>query len=132
MGINIPEEEENDDEEEGGGSSKWCCSYRAFSDGIIDSWKGIKSVVSMAWEFGRSDPRKVVYSAKVGLGLMLLSLLIFLKEPFNGMSQYCVWSIMTVVVVFEFSIGMAPLLLFCFMGFFLSVGPFIYNYILFV
>ncbi|XP_028772174.1 aluminum-activated malate transporter 9-like [Neltuma alba] len=92
-------------DEEEARSRRRCCSYRAFSDGIIEGWKALKRVATGAWEMGRSDPRKVVFSAKVGFGLMLLSLLIFLKEPFHDMSKYCVWSIMTVVVVFEFSIG---------------------------
>ncbi|KAK4283438.1 hypothetical protein QN277_000388 [Acacia crassicarpa] len=100
IGITVPVP---DFEEEA--QSRRRCSYRAFSDGIIDGWKAVKNIAARAWEMGRSDPRKVVFSAKVGFGLTLLSLLIFLKEPFNDMTQYCVWSIMTVVVVFEFSIG---------------------------
>ena len=99
IGIPMPEHE---DEQQ----NRSCCSYRALSDWIIDAWKTIKRVSNKAYEMGRSDPRKVIFSAKMGLALMLISLLIFLKEPFKDMSRYSVWAILTVVVVFEFSIGM--------------------------
>ncbi|XP_028793895.1 aluminum-activated malate transporter 9 [Neltuma alba] len=81
------------------------CSYRALSDGLSSGWKRVRGVAVKAWEMGHSDPRKVIFAAKMGLALMLISLLIFLKEPFRGMSRYSVWAILTVVVVFEFSIG---------------------------
>lgn len=56
---------------------------------------------------GKSDPRKIVFSAKMGLALTLVSLLIFWKAPFNfkDTSRYSVWALLTVITVFEFSIG---------------------------
>ncbi|CAJ1936912.1 unnamed protein product [Sphenostylis stenocarpa] len=72
---------------------------------MVKWWNTVKRVTGKAWEMGRSDPRKIIFSAKTGLALTLLSLLIFLKEPFKDLSLYCVWAILTVVVLFEFSIG---------------------------
>ncbi|GAB2264978.1 hypothetical protein Dimus_000049 [Dionaea muscipula] len=68
-------------------------------------WVKISGTAVEAYEMGRSDPRKVVFAAKMGLALSLISLLIFWKESLNSISQNSIWAIMTVVVVFEFSIG---------------------------
>ncbi|TYG43100.1 hypothetical protein E1A91_D12G301900v1 [Gossypium mustelinum] len=81
-------------------------SYRFISEKVTGFLKEVQYVAGQAWQMGISDPRKIVFSAKMGLALALISLLIFLKEePIKELSQYSVWAILTVVVVFEFSIG---------------------------
>uniref|UniRef100_A0A7N0TZR7 Aluminum-activated malate transporter 9 n=2 Tax=Kalanchoe fedtschenkoi TaxID=63787 RepID=A0A7N0TZR7_KALFE len=86
-------------------ADKGCCGGR-FKDRVLEKWGAAKEVAIKAWEMGKSDPRKILFSAKMGLALMLISLLIFLKgQPFKDLSRYSVWAILTVVVVFEFSIG---------------------------
>ncbi|GAB4826039.1 hypothetical protein Ancab_008908, partial [Ancistrocladus abbreviatus] len=71
---------------------------------IQRSWMKVKEAAFKAYEMGRSDPRKVIFAAKMGLALALISLLIFFREPFDFISQNSLWAVMTVVVVFEFSI----------------------------
>ena len=58
-----------------------------------------------AYEMGRSEPRKVVFAAKMALALVIVSLLIFFQEPLSYIGEECIWAILTVVVVFEYSIG---------------------------
>lgn len=82
-----------------------CSCFRSVSDRISNLWNSVKDVVYKAWQMGVSDPRKIVFSAKMGLALTLISLLIFFKQPVEELSRYSVWAILTVVVVFEFSIG---------------------------
>ncbi|KAE8663975.1 Aluminum-activated malate transporter 9 [Hibiscus syriacus] len=80
-------------------------SYGFISEKVNGLLKEVRHVSGQAWKMGKSDPRKIIFSAKMGLALVLISLLIFLKLPMKDLSQYSVWAILTVVVVFEFSIG---------------------------
>ncbi|CAH2037001.1 unnamed protein product [Thlaspi arvense] len=82
-----------------------CCSYRYFSDKITGFVKKTQDVLVTAWEMGTSDPRKIIFSAKMGLALTLVSILIFFKLPGSELSNHYLWAILTIVVVFEFSIG---------------------------
>ncbi|PQQ11206.1 aluminum-activated malate transporter 9 [Prunus yedoensis var. nudiflora] len=92
-------------EEQEPSGSPCCCTFRSVSDRIVSWCRTVQNVSNRAIRMGQSDPRKIVFAAKMGLALMIISLLIFLKEPFKQLSRYSVWAILTVVVVFEFSIG---------------------------
>lgn len=81
-------------------------SFRSrFREKFIKFKCDVESGVSKAYKMGRSDPRKVVFAAKMGLALVIVSLLIFFREPLSYIGQQSIWAILTVVVVFEFSIG---------------------------
>lgn len=79
------------------------CRY--FSDKITGLVKKSQDVLVTAWNMGTSDPRKIIFSAKMGLALTLTSILIFFKIPGLELSSHYLWAILTVVVIFEFSIG---------------------------
>ncbi|CAH9137288.1 unnamed protein product, partial [Cuscuta epithymum] len=51
------------------------------------------------------EKRKMVHSMKVGVALVLVSLLYVLDPLFHQVGQNVMWAIMTVVVVFEFYAG---------------------------
>ncbi|RAL51517.1 hypothetical protein DM860_011019 [Cuscuta australis] len=78
---------------------------RGFRDSISRFFGDVKEGLIKAYDMGRKDPRKVVFAAKMGLALSLVSLLVFFKEPLSYIGTRSVWAILTVVVVFEFSIG---------------------------
>ena len=83
----------------------FCSSFRSVPYRISNLWSSVQDVLYKSWQMGVSDPRKIVFSAKMALALTLVSLLIFFKQPVEELSRYSVWAILTVVVVFEFSIG---------------------------
>ncbi|CAL8994935.1 unnamed protein product [Prunus brigantina] len=82
-----------------------CGCFRAVSDGFNNFCKSFQDTFIKLYQMGRSDPRKAVFAAKMGMSLSIVSLLIFFKEPLKDVSQYSIWAILTVVVVFEFSVG---------------------------
>lgn len=80
----------------------WC--FRWLSDTIVNSLKLLQSGFIALYEMGRGDPRKFVFAVKMGFSLALMSLVIFIKD-FATFSQYSIWGILTVIVVFEFNVG---------------------------
>ncbi|XP_037446281.1 aluminum-activated malate transporter 6-like [Triticum dicoccoides] len=87
-------------------SSYWSDGhYDARGDGPLRRAAGAVCAAGRElWTFSRNDPRKPVYAAKVATALALITLLVFLREP-SDIVSHSVWAILTVVVVFEFSIG---------------------------
>lgn len=77
----------------------------SFGDKLKNWWNDVKLFAVNVYEMGLSDPRQFIFAAKSGLALAIVSILIFFKEPSNWVSQYSIWAILTVIVVFEFSIG---------------------------
>ncbi|KAL6838624.1 hypothetical protein ACP4OV_031581 [Aristida adscensionis] len=78
--------------------------FRRAAAAVARWWAAACGAAAEMWAFARSDPRKAVFAGKVGLALALISLLVFLREP-RDIVSHSVWAILTVVVVFEFSIG---------------------------
>ncbi|RWW60582.1 hypothetical protein BHE74_00032410 [Ensete ventricosum] len=50
------------------------------------------------------DPRKVVHCLKVGLALALVSVFYYTRPLYDGVGGAAMWAVMTVVVVFEFTL----------------------------
>ncbi|KAK8618132.1 hypothetical protein V6N13_116003 [Hibiscus sabdariffa] len=79
-------------------------------------WVGIKGIIwgfgLKVWMFlkracviGANDPRKVIHCLKVGLALALVSLFYFIKPLSDGVGGNSMWALMTVVLVFETTVG---------------------------
>nr|XP_043615543.1 aluminum-activated malate transporter 4-like isoform X2 [Erigeron canadensis] len=73
------------------GIKKWCKDFQMF---LIN-----------AYEMGRSDPKKVIFAAKSGLAIAIVSVLLFFSKPLRYVGENILWAILTVVLIFEFSVG---------------------------
>ncbi|POO01346.1 Aluminum-activated malate transporter [Trema orientale] len=56
-------------------------------------------------KLGEEDPRRIVHSFKVGLAITLVSLFYYFKPLYDGFGVAAMWAVLTVVVIFEFSVG---------------------------
>uniref|UniRef100_A0A0C9SA27 TSA: Wollemia nobilis Ref_Wollemi_Transcript_5216_2472 transcribed RNA sequence n=1 Tax=Wollemia nobilis TaxID=56998 RepID=A0A0C9SA27_9CONI len=85
------------------GKRRGCCA--GVRERLKNGWDDVAAKFRKAWEFCKSDPRKVMFSVKMGMALSLVSLLMFIHQPYKEISTYSIWAILTVVVVFEFTVG---------------------------
>ncbi|KAI3792580.1 hypothetical protein L2E82_06463 [Cichorium intybus] len=65
----------------------------------------LKVWVHNIWEFAKEDINRVTFSLKVGLAVLLVSLLILFQAPYQVFSTSIIWSILTVAIMFEYTVG---------------------------
>ncbi|XP_042049156.1 aluminum-activated malate transporter 10-like isoform X1 [Salvia splendens] len=58
-----------------------------------------------AWRLGVNEPKKSIHCVKVGLALSLVSLFYYMRPLCEGVGGNAMWAVMTVVVVFEYTVG---------------------------
>lgn len=67
--------------------------------------KAMQRLFTKLWEFCKEDPSRVTFSLKVGLAITLSSLLVLLRKPYDAFGSSAIWVIITVGVVFEYTVG---------------------------
>ncbi|PWZ05196.1 Aluminum-activated malate transporter 10 [Zea mays] len=65
----------------------------------------VVGVARMAWRIGADDPRKVAHGFKMALALTLCSVFYYVKPLYDFTGQNAMWAVLTVVVVFEYTVG---------------------------
>ncbi|XP_052200134.1 aluminum-activated malate transporter 8-like [Diospyros lotus] len=65
----------------------------------------VLEVAKKAKKIGQDDPRRISHSLKVGLALTLVSSFYYLRPLYDGFGQSGMWAVLTVVVIFEFTVG---------------------------
>ncbi|KAI6702055.1 hypothetical protein NL676_011191 [Syzygium grande] len=57
------------------------------------------------WDFCKEDSNRVIFALKVGLAVLLVSLLILFRAPYEIFGTNIIWSILTVAIMFEYTVG---------------------------
>jgi uncharacterized membrane protein len=69
-----------------------------FKSKVINAKNSVKKI-------GKDDPRRIIHSLKVGFALTVVSLFYYSRPLYNGFGVAGMWAVLTVVVVFEFTVG---------------------------
>nr|GMD42921.1 aluminum-activated malate transporter 8-like [Ipomoea batatas] len=73
---------------------------RKMKDKIVETAKNVKKI-------GKDDPRRIMHCAKMAVALTLNSLLYYYNPLYDGFGQSGIWAVLTVILVFEFTVGAA-------------------------
>ncbi|KAK1404659.1 aluminum-activated malate transporter 8-like [Heracleum sosnowskyi] len=65
----------------------------------------VGKVVDRIMNLARDDPRRVIHSFKVALALTFVSLIYYIRPLYDGFGVAGIWAVLTVVVIFEFTVG---------------------------
>ncbi|KAK8935755.1 Aluminum-activated malate transporter 10 [Platanthera zijinensis] len=68
--------------------------------------RGAPRFMESALKMGADDPRKIIHCLKVGLALTLVSTFYYTSPLYQGLGgTTTIWAVMTIVVIFEFTVG---------------------------
>lgn len=62
-------------------------------------------------KLAKDDPRRIMHSCKVALALTFVSLIYYIRPLYDGFGVAGIWAVLTVVVIFEFTVGKMHILL---------------------
>ncbi|KAL2551041.1 Aluminum-activated malate transporter 10 [Forsythia ovata] len=62
-------------------------------------------ILEKVWNMGTDDHRKVIHCIKVGISLSVVSLFYYIRPLYDGVGGNAMWAVLTVVVVFEYTVG---------------------------
>ncbi|GFP88197.1 aluminum-activated malate transporter 10 [Phtheirospermum japonicum] len=79
--------------------------YRVTRRLVMGFISRIWGFLQKAWRLGVNEPKKVMHCFKVGMALSLVSLFYYMRPLYEGVGGNAMWAVMTVVVVFEYTVG---------------------------
>lgn len=82
--------------------SRQTCRLLSLVMGFVSN---ITKFLDKAWNLAVNEPKKVIHCLKVGLALSIVSLFYYMRPLYDGVGGNAMWAVMTVVVVFEYTVG---------------------------
>lgn len=67
--------------------------------------RNMGEVVERIKKLARDDPRRIIHSFKVAIALTFVSLIYYIRPLYDGFGVAGIWAVLTVVVIFEFTVG---------------------------
>ncbi|KAG8092202.1 hypothetical protein GUJ93_ZPchr0012g21830 [Zizania palustris] len=92
---------EKDDDEVGAAGRAWAWLVAC----VIMVRAAVSGFARKVWKIGADDPRRAVHGVKVGLALSLVSVIYYTGPIYDGVGGNAIWAVITVVVVFEYTVG---------------------------
>ncbi|KAF3783513.1 Aluminum-activated malate transporter 9 [Nymphaea thermarum] len=74
---------------------------KSFGDGATPCLDLARKV----YDFCKEDVNRLIFSLKVGLAVLLVSLLILVRAPYEVFGSSIIWAILTVAIMFEYTVG---------------------------
>ncbi|KAM1675360.1 hypothetical protein FF1_040895 [Malus domestica] len=101
-GINVADGTNNASVPESGLVDKALLGLKGMVGGLVlKVWRFLVK----AWKLGVDEPRKAIHALKVGLAISVVLLFYYMRSLYEGVGGNAVWADMTVVVVFESTVG---------------------------
>ncbi|KAF3790865.1 Aluminum-activated malate transporter 10 [Nymphaea thermarum] len=91
-----------------GGEQKagiFACIFRGAASAKATVSTSMKTVWEKVLKLGRDDPRRICHAFKVGLALTIVTIFYFMRPLYVGMGGNAMWAVITVAVVFEYTVG---------------------------
>ncbi|KAF9687943.1 hypothetical protein SADUNF_Sadunf02G0145700 [Salix dunnii] len=79
----------------------WLCLKGLLGEFMSKIWNFLEKARNIAV----AEPKKVIHCLKVGVALTIVSLFYYMRPLYEGVGGNAMWAIMTVVVVFENTVG---------------------------
>ncbi|XXG80271.1 hypothetical protein AAC387_Pa09g1185 [Persea americana] len=83
----------------------WARCLQRVDDLVAQLVENVARVPKKVKKIGKDDPRRIFHSLKVGLALTLVSMFYYLRPLYDGFGVNAMWAVLTVVVVFEYTVG---------------------------